>query len=111
MEDFLEQACKDFPSCLTGVRRLIAVAPFMDVATSTRIGRWGDDAERILISSNTELDRIAKGKEDHFEKRASAVMRFALSACRLQERSVEHFPAEWNPLGRQKMLSSRNLAS
>ena len=62
----------DFPSCPPGVWRLIAVAPFMDVATSTRIGRWGDEPQRILVSAKTELDRIAKGKEDFFEKRGFA---------------------------------------
>jgi hypothetical protein len=35
--------------------------------TPKRVGRWGDDAERILVSTGTELNRISKGKANHFE--------------------------------------------
>lgn len=62
-----QDADRDFPPCPEGVRRLIAVAPFLDATTPKRVGRWGDDAERILVSTGTELNRIAKGKADHFE--------------------------------------------
>jgi hypothetical protein len=69
---------RDFPSCPSDVRRLIAVAPFMDVTTSKRIGAWGDDADRILVSSDTELDRIAKGKENFFKSRGFAAVKSLL---------------------------------
>jgi hypothetical protein len=58
---------RDFPQCPQGVRRLIAVAPFLDVRTPNRVGKWGDEADRILVSTGTELNRISNGKTDHFE--------------------------------------------
>lgn len=63
-----QDANRDFPPCPQGVRRLIAVAPFLDVRTPHRVGKWGDDADRILVSTGTELNRISNGKADHFEK-------------------------------------------
>jgi hypothetical protein len=62
-----QDANRDFPSCPQGVRRLIAVAPFLDAMTPKRVGKWGDDAERILVSTGTELNRISNGKAEHFE--------------------------------------------
>ena len=69
-----QDASRDFPPCPEGVRRLMAVAPFLDATTPKRIGRWGDDAERILVSTGTELNRIAKGKADHFENAGFSVV-------------------------------------
>lgn len=63
-----QDANRDFPPCPQGVRRLIAVAPFLDVRTPNRVGKWGDDADRILVSTGTELNRVSNGKADHFEK-------------------------------------------
>jgi hypothetical protein len=62
-----QDANRNFPPCPQGVRRLIAVAPFLDMRTPNRVGKWGDDAERILVSAGTELNRISNGKADHFE--------------------------------------------
>lgn len=62
-----QDGSRDFPPCPPGVRRVIAVAPFLDAMTPKRVGKWGNDAERILISTGTELNRISKGKADHFE--------------------------------------------
>ncbi|WP_342712556.1 hypothetical protein AAFG13_15675 [Bradyrhizobium sp. B124] len=62
-----QDADRDFPPCPPGVRRVIAVAPFLDVMTPKRVGTWGDDAERILVSTGTELNRTSKGKADYFE--------------------------------------------
>lgn len=36
-----QDANRDFPPCPEGVRRLIAVAPFLDATTPKRVGRWG----------------------------------------------------------------------
>jgi len=66
---------RDLPSCPSGLQKLIAVAPFMDVTTSARLGRWGDDAERVLISTGLELNRVANGRNEFFEKSGFADVR------------------------------------
>ncbi|MCC8950898.1 hypothetical protein H8A97_39025 [Bradyrhizobium sp. Arg62] len=69
-----QDASRDFPPSPEGVRRLIAVAPFLDATIPKRVGKWGDDAERILVSTGTELNRFAKGKADHFENAGFSVV-------------------------------------
>jgi hypothetical protein len=53
---------RDLPAQPAQVRRLIAVAPFVNGTTLKRLGKWGNNAKRTLVSSTSELERVASGK-------------------------------------------------
>jgi hypothetical protein len=85
-----DDAARDFLPSPSGVRRLIAVAPFMDPQTTRRLGRWGDSAERLLVSTGLEMDRIAKGSDNFFKMRGFTDVRaFAVVADEGEQDVVE----------------------
>lgn len=63
-----DEAGRAFPDCPPGLKSLIAVAPFMDVKTPRWVGRWGDEAQRMLVSTGQEMNRLAAKRSGFFEK-------------------------------------------
>jgi len=82
------EAGREFPDCPPGLRKLIAVAPFMDVATSGKVARWGDDAERVLVSTGQEMNRVAAERNDFFETQGFGDVRAFPSVADAGEQDV-----------------------
>jgi hypothetical protein len=79
---------RGFPGCPPGLKSLIAVAPFMDVKTPVWVGRWGDEAQRVLVSTGQEMNRLAAGRSGFFEKQGFGDVRAFPSVSDAGEQDV-----------------------
>lgn len=61
-----EDAHRNFPSSPTGVRKVIAVAPFLDGGTISSFSRWTDKS-RTLISTISELGKLSNQSANPLE--------------------------------------------
>jgi len=55
----MSNAKRGLPQPPSGIKRLVAISPFLDGATVSRLGRWGDaETKRVLLSTHSELIRL-----------------------------------------------------
>jgi hypothetical protein len=83
-----DETGREFPDCPPGLRKLIAVAPFMDVTTSGKVARWGDGAQRVLVSTGQEMNRLAAERSGFFEKQGFGDVRAFSSVVDAGEQDV-----------------------
>jgi len=52
-------AKRGLPQPPGGIKKLVAISPFLDGGTVKRLGQWGDtETERVLLSTHSELARL-----------------------------------------------------
>ena len=55
----IDTAERGLPQPPEGIRKLVAISPFLDGGTVKRLGAWGDaETERVLMSTHAELARL-----------------------------------------------------